>query len=668
MRFGKKLCERLIVAWSEGYIDYEGLKELIKILVENDTETLEQLKQIFLLNIDLESTKVDDFFLKELAYLKKAVYDLFNRIGKITLHDKTANSDIDLIDFCNIFNLSENEEKDCTGLTTDVVSENEEKKSANLATGMTEIIDTTEEDENEELSTSVVELYDELLAAKKTLENLRSFSTLNFRGFVKILKKFDKNLGTNTKIATISSMVMTKRFYFGTGLANLLTQVKCMRFLLARQIEASSETAEDLFGCPICLSSLNAPIIIPCGHTFCRDCYTRYHQFSKRHKKELLCPVCRRIECCQESKKCVDPIFDKFLSLVISDYATVSKIKEDDIPCPQEELAEPIYPLMQKLEKRSQKYEPTGYIELFDINQILKHCKKGSFIVFDLDDVVLTSQYVPCMLLTSEGTSNFNYCLSTSQNDLPLKTREEIYKIYYNAIYSNYCPVEKDTVEVITALQKGGPTVFALTARHKSTAKQTRQQLLDIGVDFMRAAPFPKSFGNYTIEDNVTGAQYLDGILYAGRHPKGEVLSRFLDMLQQQDIGDQEIDKFGDKIKIPKEIMFIDDQLYNIESVLEWLSPRKSSHSLKSQVNKQDIPNVTCYHYLRASHKYIEKLYGIRYDQVVKGSKNMSHAIIKMQLKKLFFDQEFINDEIAVKAILEREYCKSEKGQDKVAK
>lgn len=41
--------------------------------------------------------------------------------------------------------------------------------------------------------------------------------------------------------------------------------------------------------CPVCQGIFRDPVLLPCTHTFCRECLTRSLQFNKK------CPVCREV-------------------------------------------------------------------------------------------------------------------------------------------------------------------------------------------------------------------------------------------------------------------------------------------------------------------------------------------------------------------------------------
>jgi len=199
--------------------------------------------------------------------------------------------------------------------------------------------------------------------------------------------------------------------------------------------------------------------------------------------------------------------------------------------------------------------------------------------------------------------------------------------------------------------------------------------LLAFGVDFTSSAPIQNSYAliqnsyaHYTTEHNDINARYIDGILYSGRTSKGKILSQFLDMLfiapittedsQQQNIDDLELFRMSSNMRIPKEIVFIDDQKYNIKSVSEWLSNKKLERGWRQNGN---MPRVSCNHSIRASYKYIEKVYGVKYNHVDEKGRSMETLILKEQLRALFFGKKIINDETAIASILQRDCLKIEK-------
>ncbi|XP_026233831.1 E3 ubiquitin-protein ligase TRIM21-like [Anabas testudineus] len=88
--------------------------------------------------------------------------------------------------------------------------------------------------------------------------------------------------------------------------------------------------SEDHFLCPICLDVFTAPVTIPCGHTFCKNCITQNWRINRKCK----CPVC---------KKLFDIITELHVNIFISEMAaqfrqstakqTSEVSKPGEVPC-----------------------------------------------------------------------------------------------------------------------------------------------------------------------------------------------------------------------------------------------------------------------------------------------------------------------------------------------
>jgi len=52
-------------------------------------------------------------------------------------------------------------------------------------------------------------------------------------------------------------------------------------------VEENKDIYENVYKCPICLNLLYNPISIPCGHSFCQECFNTYMSYSQE------CPVCK---------------------------------------------------------------------------------------------------------------------------------------------------------------------------------------------------------------------------------------------------------------------------------------------------------------------------------------------------------------------------------------
>lgn len=108
-------------------------------------------------------------------------------------------------------------------------------------------------------------------------------------------------------------------------------------------------------------------------------------------------------------------------------------------------------------------------------------------------------------------------------------------------------PVEKQTVPFINELQKRNFTTIALTARSCTLIHRTIEQLREIDINFTNEATFKQNFSFAAPK----AACYKSGIIFTGANDKGEVLKAWLKHEQYT----------------PKEIIFIDDKMHNLEAV-----------------------------------------------------------------------------------------------------
>uniref|UniRef100_A0A8C4DRX3 RING-type domain-containing protein n=1 Tax=Dicentrarchus labrax TaxID=13489 RepID=A0A8C4DRX3_DICLA len=54
---------------------------------------------------------------------------------------------------------------------------------------------------------------------------------------------------------------------------------------------ASGRLTEDQFRCSTCLDVFTDPVVIPCGHNFCKNCITKHWDV----KIPCHCPVCKNV-------------------------------------------------------------------------------------------------------------------------------------------------------------------------------------------------------------------------------------------------------------------------------------------------------------------------------------------------------------------------------------
>ncbi|KAK1836154.1 Glycerophosphodiester phosphodiesterase GDE1 [Podospora conica] len=139
MKFGKNLPRNQVPEWAASYIDYKGLKKLLKSVVVDSQESGKDIDLAeFYFALDRNLEEVDTFFNKKLADVRRRIKALQDRYGPAS---ETAPS--------------------------------------------------LDDDETEELMGTLLEL-------RSQLRNLQWFGEVNLRGFVKITKKLDKKVPNHT--------------------------------------------------------------------------------------------------------------------------------------------------------------------------------------------------------------------------------------------------------------------------------------------------------------------------------------------------------------------------------------------------------------------------------------------------------------------------------------
>ncbi|KAI0830907.1 glycerophosphodiester phosphodiesterase GDE1 [Hypoxylon sp. FL0890] len=166
MKFGRNLPRNQVPEWASSYIDYKGLKKLIKAATRaaNAGEKVDLAEFFFALDRNLED--VDSFYNKKFAEAHRRIKLLEDRYGR----------------------------------SPDVVAE-------------------LDDQESEELMGALLEL-------RNQLRNLQWFGEINRRGFVKITKKLDKKVpNTTTQERYITTKVDPKPFAKDTTTARLINEI-----------------------------------------------------------------------------------------------------------------------------------------------------------------------------------------------------------------------------------------------------------------------------------------------------------------------------------------------------------------------------------------------------------------------------------------------------------
>ncbi|KAL2260774.1 hypothetical protein VTK26DRAFT_5128 [Humicola hyalothermophila] len=203
MKFGKNLPRYQVPEWAGSYIDYKGLKKLVKAAANaaQDGEPVDLAEFFFALDRNLED--VDQFYSKKFADARRRLKVLQDRYG--TKPDVAA---------------------------------------------------TLDDDETEELMGALLEL-------REQLRNLQRYGDINRRGFVKITKKLDKKVpNTTTQHRYISTKVDPLPFAKDNHIVELLTEINKWISALgdARSInDARSERSTHSLGRASAKALLNIP-------------------------------------------------------------------------------------------------------------------------------------------------------------------------------------------------------------------------------------------------------------------------------------------------------------------------------------------------------------------------------------------------------------------------
>ena len=191
----------------------------------------------------------------------------------------------------------------------------------------------------------------------------------------------------------------------------------------------------------------------------------------------------------------------------------------------------------------------------------------------------------------------------SSNNNAPFEFLQYIQMFveerYLERLDSKMLAEGSTTLEVIKKLQAAGCWVFGLTSRYFNTVARTDDMLCRLGIDFSTSTPLP---ADLSLQDPGSQAVYCRGIIYTNAVDKGVVLNRFLEnVLFRHVLDDEEKKKRAaaesqkssmndlkqrvgftegegeffspdaastNKLRVPSSIVFVDDRLTNVESVL----------------------------------------------------------------------------------------------------
>ncbi len=184
--------------------------------------------------------------------------------------------------------------------------------------------------------------------------------------------------------------------------------------------------------------------------------------------------------------------------------------------------------------------------------------QKGDMALFDVKHVIFHSAD---QVMRHEHKSFFKQKFSKIEKDFGKEKAMRLKSIVLNS----YRPVVVDyeIPEIINQAQKKGIIVFALTSGYasdygtiKNRADLRIKLIKDVDIDFSKSKsiePIDLSNNKLSVDDNDSKPLFQDGVIFASKISKGEILGRFLKATRLK----------------PKRIIFVDNQIQNVLLVEE---------------------------------------------------------------------------------------------------
>jgi SPX domain protein involved in polyphosphate accumulation len=101
----------------------------------------------------------------------------------------------------------------------------------------------------------------------ESMNALRRYIVLNYLGVMKIVKKHDKNSRTPVA-AHLIPLLYAQPFYYSNTVASLYTEVEVLYLKSPNLDEQIKNSRLDDYKCPICLESLESPVVLSCCHRY----------------------------------------------------------------------------------------------------------------------------------------------------------------------------------------------------------------------------------------------------------------------------------------------------------------------------------------------------------------------------------------------------------------
>jgi FMN phosphatase YigB (HAD superfamily) len=177
------------------------------------------------------------------------------------------------------------------------------------------------------------------------------------------------------------------------------------------------------------------------------------------------------------------------------------------------------------------------------MEEILPHVDETSWVLFDLDNVLIESA------LHAGRAEWFDHEVAKlmAAQGIDRHTADRLLIAGWNA-FMEICPIqtpETNMSELVKTIQKKSEASLALTARPPHLSKLTLRQLKLLEIDFSFHAP------EKVLLKTIHPTHWEEGALFASLNSKGGVFRQFIEKLDQK----------------PKKVLFIDDALHHLEGM-----------------------------------------------------------------------------------------------------
>lgn len=227
MRFGKTLREAAYEPWRDRYMDYGKLKGLLREDGDNDDDeawTEEDEKRFCdeIFNVQLE--KVARFQQQSVNGLRQRVDAAFDRLRELAPPVDHGGGD------------GHDDDGDGGG-----------KKPQQPKHVAAAYDDKDDDDKEHSVESRLRVLEGELDAITNEVRELKRYSSINYTGFLKIVKKHDRKRGNRYRVRPMMQLSLAQRpFNSEQAYSPLLNKLSIMYFAIRQQLEGSDQAPLDL--------------------------------------------------------------------------------------------------------------------------------------------------------------------------------------------------------------------------------------------------------------------------------------------------------------------------------------------------------------------------------------------------------------------------------------